>query len=85
MCRIVGDKTHAKQADIVWQTVLIFLVKHACAFGHHEKHCHFQNMFRLSQGKNVYRAHVCGVAKPTNIVLDKQNFKCWLNNVCPFD
>ena len=30
------------------------------------------------------QVRVCVVAKPTNIVLDKQNFKCFPNNVCPF-
>ena len=39
--------------------------------------CQFKNIFCLSQAKNVCQAHVCVVAKPTDIVLDKQN--C---NVC---
>ena len=34
--------------------------------------------------KNVRRARVYVVVKPTNVVLDKQNFKCLPNNVCPF-
>ena len=28
--------------------------------------------------------HACTVAKLTNIVLDRQNFKCLPNNVSPF-
>ena len=44
----------------------------------------FKNIFCLSQAKKVCQARVCAVAKPTNIVLDKQNFKCLPNNVCPF-
>ena len=62
-------------------------------FGRHDKYCLtstfclsvcFKNIFCLSQAKNVCQASVCVVAKPTDIVLDKQNFKCLPNNVCPF-
>ena len=86
----------AKRTSIVCQTFRNLLVKHACPFGHHNKHCLtstfclsmflklFKNIFRLSQAKNVCQAPVCVVAKPTNIVLDKQNFQCLPNNVCPF-
>ena len=64
-------------------------VKHACAFGHHDKHCliclsTFKNIVRLSQAKDVLQAHVCVMAKPANTVLDRQNFKCLPNNACPF-
>ena len=38
----------------------------------------FQKHFLL-----VCQARVCVVAKQTNIVLDKQNFKCLPSNVCP--
>ena len=44
----------------------------------------FQKHFLFVTSKNVSQARVCVVAKPTNIVLDKQNFKCLPNNVCPF-
>ena len=77
------------------QTFQTLPVKHACPFGHHNKHltstfCFsmffklFKNIFCLSQAKNVCQASVCVVAKPANIVLEKQNFKCLPNNVCPF-
>ena len=86
----------AKRADIFWQTCRILLVKHASAFGHREKHCLtstfclsvflklFENIFCLSQAKNVCRARVYLMARLTNIVLEKQNFKCLPNSVCPF-
>ena len=38
--------------------------------------------------KKMFVSHLFNVfvvAKPTKIVLDKQNFKCLPNNVCPFD
>ena len=44
----------------------------------------FQKRFLFVTNKNVCKANVSVVAKPTNIVLDKQNFKCLSNNVCPF-
>ena len=40
-------KAPAKLADIVWQTFRILPAKHACAFGHHDKHC-LTNTFCLS-------------------------------------
>ena len=30
------------------------------------------------------QAHVCVMVKPTNIVLDRQKFKCSPNNACSF-
>ena len=89
-------KALAKQTNIAWRTFRTLLVKHACPFGHHDKHCLtstfcfsmffklFKNIFCLSQSKNDCQATVCVVAKPANIVLDKQNFKCLPNNVCQF-
>ena len=56
-------------------------VKHACAFGHHDKHClkskfwlsmfskYFKNIFCLSQAKNVCQAVVCVVAKRQTLCL----------------
>ena len=97
-CRLTlqKNKAPAKQTNIAWQTFWILLVKHACTFGHNDKHCLtrtfclsmflklFKNIFCLSEAKNVCLACACVVAKPTNVVLDKQNFKCLPNNVCPF-
>ena len=89
-------KAPAKRTNIVCQTFRTLLVKHACPFGHHNKHCltsifcllmflkFFENIFCLSQAKNVCQAPVCVVAKPTNIVLDKKNFQCLPNSVCLF-
>ena len=34
----------------------------------------FKNIFLLVTSKNVCQAHICVMAKSTNIVLDKQNF-----------
>ena len=38
----------------------------------------------ISQAQNVCQAYVCVVPKLTNIVLDRQNFKCLPNNACSF-
>ena len=46
--------------------------------------CQFRKYFLLVISKKCFVARVCVVAKLTNIVLDKQNFKCLPNNVCPF-
>ena len=42
------------------------------------------SIFASHRQKNDCQAPVCVVAEPTNIVLDKQNFKCLLKNVYPF-
>ena len=51
---------NAKRADIVWQTFRILLVKHACAFGHHDKDylkiIFYLDIICLSQEKNVQHA-----------------------------
>ena len=39
-----------------------------------------KNDFCLSQAQNVCQVHVCVITKLTNIVLDKQNFRCLLNS-----
>ena len=85
-----------KQADIVWQTFRILLVKHAYAFGHHEIHC-FMRTFCLSTFLKLFKKHFLIVTsknylsstclcsgQTANTVLDKQNLKYWPNNVCPF-
>ena len=43
-----------------------------------------KNIFDLSQAKNVCEGCACVVAKPTNTMLDKQNFKYLPNNVGSF-
>ena len=48
------------------------------------KHIFMVSKTSCHKQKNVCQACICVVAKPTNIVLEKQNFKCWPNNVCPF-
>ena len=89
-------KTPAKRTDIVWQTFRTLLVKHACALGHRDKH-RLTSTFRLSMFLKIFENIVCFSqakmfvkhmfawwANRQNIVLDKQNFKCLPNNVCPF-
>ena len=58
-----------------------------------DKHILLVNVFEMFQKhsllvtskKNVCQARVRVVAKPTNIVICKQKFKCLPNYVCPFD
>ena len=40
-------------------------------------------LFLISE-KNVYQAHVCVMAKPTKIMLDRKSLKCLPNNACSF-
>ena len=44
----------------------------------------FKNFLLVTSKKNVCQARVCVVAKPTNVVLVKQTFKCLPSNICPF-
>ena len=44
----------------------------------------FQKHFLLVTSKIICQGRVCVVVKQTSIVLDKQNFKCLSNRVCPF-
>ena len=59
-------------------------------FGKHFEFClsMYLKLFKIflacHKQKNVCQARVCVVAKPTNVVLVKQTFKCLPNNVCPF-
>ena len=48
-----------------------------------DRHILLVNVFETFQ-KDGCQARVFVVAKPTNIVLDKENFECLPNNVCPF-
>ena len=65
----------------VWPTRQTLLYKHSLVVSVFET---FQKRFLFVTSKSVCQARVCVVAKPTNIVFDKQNFKCLSNNVCPF-
>ena len=58
-----------------------------------ERHClanilnfafQFQKHFLLVASRNVYQACVCIMAKPTNMVIDKQNCRCLPDYVCLF-
>ena len=73
------------QANVMVKVVRILLVKHDCAFGHHDKRWLLHKHIMLVINKNVCQAHVCVMAKLTNIVLDRQNFTCLPNNACSFD
>ena len=66
--RLATTTNIAWQARFVWQ-----------CFDTFQKH-----FFACHKQKNVCQERVCVVAKPTNIVLDKQNFKYLPNYVCPF-
>ena len=72
-------KASAKRTSIARQIFRIMLVKHACEFEHHNVPVKFQKHLCLSQAKNVCQACACVMAKLTNIVLDKQSFKCMSN------
>ena len=65
----------------VWPPRQTLLDKHILLVNAFET---FQNIFCLTRAKNVCQAPVCVVAKPTNILLDKQNFKCLPNNIYLF-
>ena len=43
-----------------------------------------KNIFCSSQAKNVSQAHVCVMAKSTNIMFDRQKFKCFSSNAFSF-
>ena len=76
-----------------WQTFRILLVRHACAFGYHDKHCLTSRFglpiskpcFARHTAKSACQAHVFVVTKLTNIVIQKQNFKCSRKYACSFD
>ena len=86
-----GQTLFGKHFKIHWSRASM----HACTLGHHDRHCLtrtfclavflklFKNTFACDKEK-MFTKHPCIVAKPTNNVLDTQNFNCLPNNVCPF-
>ena len=74
----------------VWQTFEILLVKYACMFGFHDKHCStsrfclsmFKTSFCFPQVKTVCQAHTFVVAKLTSCLTSK--ISRLLNNACSF-
>ena len=85
---ISKSEAPAKRTRIVWQTFGILLVRHkVCQFGH-DTNMYLANISACDkqicrEAKSACQAMFVVVAKGTSI-LDRQNSKCLLSNVCTF-